>query len=82
MFMFNTMSKCILHQNCSVKVEKELTYFLSGNWSWAPYECVVADCSMGFFSCDGRCLDILRLCDGGFDCNDGSDENGCCKYSS
>ncbi|KAH3769494.1 hypothetical protein DPMN_170762, partial [Dreissena polymorpha] len=38
----------------------------------------IANCSNGFFSCDnGRCLDIIRLCDGVLDCYDRSDEHGC-----
>ena len=35
------------------------------------------DCNDNQFSCDGRCFDRRRRCDGVADCSDGRDEQGC-----
>lgn len=35
-----------------------------------PYQCV-----------DGQCIAKLGICDGAYDCTDGSDESNCSKWS-
>jgi len=41
------------------------------------------DCEDGHgFHCDGgsRCISYSLVCDNGYDCSDGADEQNCCKH--
>ena len=60
---------------CVTKVDGDGVY-IEGNWGVCGPECQVEEgCSTDLFQCkDGRCINKDYKCDGGKDCQDGSDE--------
>lgn len=49
------------------------------NWTNEFEQSKILECKKSSFLCklDGICINVILICDGNFDCSDGSDETNC-----